>query len=137
MREDRGILSLAMCVCACDVRGDRVRRSWLVLVVVIVVAACTQGSTTSTEPSLLPNVFDKVDIGGYRLAYQCVGSGSPTIIAEAGYNTGGTTEFAGVLEPLGQISRVCTYDRAGTGNSDDRPAADAKGLTSEGMSTDQ
>jgi hypothetical protein len=107
------------------------RRSWLVLAVVIVLAGCTQGSTTSTEPSLLPNVFDKVDIGGYRLAYQCVGSGSPTIIAEAGYSTGGTTEFAGLLEPLGQISRVCTYDRAGTGNSDDRPGADAKGLTSE------
>jgi pimeloyl-ACP methyl ester carboxylesterase len=116
------------------------RRSWLVLVVIVALAACTQASTTSTtsttpatstEPTPLPNVYDKVDIGGYRLAYQCVGTGSPTVIAESGYDTGGTTEFSGLLEPIGQISRICTYDRAGTGNSDNRPRSEAKGLTSE------
>jgi pimeloyl-ACP methyl ester carboxylesterase len=105
------------------------RRSLLVLVATSVLAACTHPETHA-EPTALPDVFDKVDVGGYRLAYQCVGTGSPTIIAEAGYDTGGTTAFAGVLEQLGQISRVCTYDRAGTGNSDDRPPARAKGLTS-------
>lgn len=73
--------------------------------------------------------FDKVDIGGFRLAYECRGEGSPTILAEAGYNTGGTTAFVGVLEPLAAITRVCTYDRPGTGNSDDRPSG--PGLTSE------
>jgi pimeloyl-ACP methyl ester carboxylesterase len=97
--------------------------------------ACTSASSGSTgEQTPLPNVFDKVDIGGYRLAYQCVGtaaSGAPTIVAESGYDTGGTTEYAGVLESLGAITRVCTYDRAGTGNSDDRPRAKAKGLTNE------
>jgi pimeloyl-ACP methyl ester carboxylesterase len=97
--------------------------------------ACTGSpSGSSGSPTPLPNVFDKVDIGGYRLAYQCVGTaapGAPTVVAESGYDTGGTTEYAGVLESLGAITRVCTYDRAGTGNSDDRPKADAKGLTSE------
>lgn len=107
------------------------RRTWLAIVVLATVAACTQASSSSSESPLPLNVFDKVEIGGYRLAYQCVGTGSPTIIAEAGYDTGGTSAFAGVLEPLAQVSRVCTYDRAGTGNSDDRPRADAKGLTGE------
>ncbi|MDP9184604.1 MAG: alpha/beta hydrolase [Actinomycetota bacterium] len=107
------------------------RRRWPAIVVIALLAACGSTSQNSPEPTPLPNVFDKVDIGGYRLAYQCVGSGSPTIIAEAGYNIGGTTAFAGVLEPIGQISRICTYDRAGTGNSDDRPRSEAKGLTSE------
>src|SRR5512132_1178763 len=100
-----------------------------------VLLACTSAASGSTgSPTPLPNVFDKVDIGGYRLAYQCVGTaapGAPTVIAESGYDTGGTTEYAGVLESLGAITRVCTYDRAGTGNSDDRPKAEAKGLTSE------
>jgi pimeloyl-ACP methyl ester carboxylesterase len=108
-----------------------VRRTRFVIVVLAAaLAACTQASTSS-EPTPLPNVFDTVDIGSYRLAYQYVGTGSPTIIAEAGYNTGGTTEFAGVLEPIGRISRICTYDRAGTGNSHDRPRSEAEGLTSE------
>jgi pimeloyl-ACP methyl ester carboxylesterase len=104
---------------------------WLTIVVFVLAAACSSTPEQPATPTSLPNVFDRIDVGGYRLAYQCVGTGSPTVIAEAGYNTGGTTAFAGLLEPLGQISRVCTYDRAGTGNSDDRPHAQAKGLTSE------
>jgi pimeloyl-ACP methyl ester carboxylesterase len=68
-------------------------------------------------------------VGGYRLAYECLGDGEPTIIAEAGYNTGGTTAFTGVLQDLAATTRVCTYDRAGTGNSDARPKT--PGLTSE------
>jgi pimeloyl-ACP methyl ester carboxylesterase len=97
----------------------------------IVATACTgaSSSSASASPASAPLTFDKVDVGGYRLAYECVGEGTPTIIAEAGYNTGGTTAFTGVLQDLAATTRVCTYDRAGTGNSDDRPKT--PGLTSE------
>jgi pimeloyl-ACP methyl ester carboxylesterase len=97
----------------------------------IVVTSCTGAfsSSPSTSPSSAALTFDKVDVGGYRLAYECLGEGTPTIIAEAGYNTGGTTTFAGVLQDLAATTRVCTYDRAGTGNSDARPKT--PGLTSE------
>ena len=100
-------------------------------------ASASQPSVTTTTGSMpsatssASEVYGKVDIGGYELAYDCRGAGSPTIIAEAGYNTGGTTTFAGVMDPMSTFSRVCTYDRAGTGNSDPRPKAIAKGLTSE------
>jgi pimeloyl-ACP methyl ester carboxylesterase len=74
----------------------------------------------------------RADIGGYSLDYQCLGTGSPTIILEAGYDSAGTSSFGGVWQQLAQISRVCTYDRAGTGASDPRPSAAATDLTSEG-----
>lgn len=96
----------------------------------IVATSCTGASSSS--PSTSPSsslTFDKVGVGGYRLAYECLGEGTPTILAEAGYNTGGTTTFAGVLQDLAATTRVCTYDRAGTGNSDARPKT--SGLTSE------
>lgn len=97
----------------------------------IVATACTgaPSSAPSTSPASAPLTFDKIDVGGYRLAYECLGEGEPTIIAEAGYNTGGTTAFAGVLQELAATTRVCTYDRAGTGNSDARPKT--PGLTSD------
>jgi pimeloyl-ACP methyl ester carboxylesterase len=94
-------------------------------------SASTAPPTPIASPSPSDDVFGHVHVGGYELAYECRGTGTPTIVAEAGYDTGGTTAYAGVLEPLSRISRVCTYDRAGTGNSDPRPPALAKGLTSE------
>ena len=68
-------------------------------------------------------------MGGYRLAYECIGDGEPTIIAEAGYDAAGMGAFAGVLQDLAATTRVCTYDRAGIGNSDPRPKT--PGFTSE------
>ena len=52
----------------------------------------------------------------------CEGEGSPTIIAEAGYDSAGTSTYFELMGPMSDISRVCTYDRAGTGTSDHRPA---------------
>jgi pimeloyl-ACP methyl ester carboxylesterase len=63
-----------------------------------------------------------VDVGGYELAWTCQGEGSPTIIAEAGYDSAGTSTYFDFMGQMSTISRVCTYDRAGTGTSDHRPA---------------
>lgn len=63
----------------------------------------------------------RVDVGGYELEWMCRGSGTPTIVAEAGYDSAGTDTWFDLLGPLSEISRVCTYDRAGTGASDPRP----------------
>jgi pimeloyl-ACP methyl ester carboxylesterase len=63
----------------------------------------------------------KVDIGGYSLALSCRGQGSPTIVLEAGYDSSGLDTWFDLMDPFAQISRVCTYDRAGIGVSDPRP----------------
>lgn len=97
----------------------------------IVAISCTGASSSSpsTSRASAALTFDKIDVGGYRLAYECLGEGAPTIIAEAGYDTGGMGAFTDVLQDLAATTRVCTYDRAGIGNSDDRPKT--PGLTSE------
>ncbi len=62
-----------------------------------------------------------VDVGGYRLLIQCVGSGSPTVVLDAGL--GGTSlDWALVQPQIGQKTRVCAYDRAGMGWSESGPA---------------
>jgi hypothetical protein len=42
-------------------------------------------------------------------------------VAEAGYNSSGISTYSGTMASMAEISRVCTYDRAGTGSSDRRP----------------
>jgi hypothetical protein len=80
---------------------------------------------TQPPPPTLPGV--KVDVGGYKLYIECTGSGSPTVILEAGSATGSaTTTLAGwsaLRTTLGAETRVCAYDRAGLGASDKRPAS--------------
>lgn len=109
---------------------DRARRTIglqpkLLGAVALVLALTTCGGGSSPEtvalsPSDAPT-FGRVDVGGYELAWICQGDGSPTILAEAGYNSAGTSTFFELMGPLSGISRVCTYDRAGTGTSDRRP----------------
>src|SRR2546421_557300 len=77
-----------------------------------------------------------VDIGGRRLYMECQGTGSPTVVLEAGgyargdYWTRDLHEPAGrrqmVLPAVAGFTRVCTYDRPGT-VSDPDPGADPGG----------
>lgn len=61
-----------------------------------------------------------VDVGGHRLHLHCVGSGGPTVILEGG--KGGTSlEWSLVQPELAAATRVCAYDRAGTGWSEPGP----------------
>jgi pimeloyl-ACP methyl ester carboxylesterase len=75
-----------------------------------------------------------IDVGGYSLYIECAGSGSPTVILEAGLGAPSATftlpiPIAGlaagwrtVRTALAAETRVCAYDRAGLGRSDRRPA---------------
>jgi len=68
-------------------------------------------------PKVVISGGELVDIGGGRSLYlRCVGSGSPTVLLEAGF--GGTTNNWSAVQPqLGRTMRTCAYDRAGLGNS--------------------
>lgn len=87
----------------------------------IVLTACTGGGTSSASSTPSTALDTKIDLGGYSLALSCRGEGSPTIVLEAGYDSSGLDTWFDLMDPLGAISRVCTYDRAGTGVSDPRP----------------
>ncbi len=63
-----------------------------------------------------------VDIGGRRMNVYCTGTGSPTVILDAGF--GDTMEsWYRVQLPIARTTRVCSYDRAGMGFSDGTPVA--------------
>jgi pimeloyl-ACP methyl ester carboxylesterase len=61
-----------------------------------------------------------VDVGGYRLHLSCAGTGSPTVVLLNG--TGKTSpHWARVTPTVAHTTRVCVYDRAGEGWSEDSP----------------
>ena len=80
---------------------------------------CHTGRLMRSKPKP-PEVFTrKVDVGGFRLAISCRGTGSPTVILESGENAS-AQGWVLVDRLVAKTTRVCSYDRAGLGFSDAR-----------------
>ena len=60
-----------------------------------------------------------VDVGGRKLHLNCTGSGSPTVVFEAGASSF-AIDFSLVQTELARTIRVCSYHRIGHGWSDPR-----------------
>lgn len=54
-----------------------------------------------------------IDVGGHRLHLHCSGTGTPTVVLEAGGEPRGSQSWFAVRPELAATTRVCTYDRAG------------------------
>lgn len=62
----------------------------------------------------------RFDVGGRKLYLSCEGTGSPTILIEPGQGVPRTV-WASIGADFSSATRVCTYDRANTGQSDAAP----------------
>ncbi|HEY5277662.1 MAG TPA: alpha/beta hydrolase [Coriobacteriia bacterium] len=58
-----------------------------------------------------------IEVNGTRAYLDCRGTGSPTVILEAGFGSG-ASGWGFVLEWVAAQTRVCAWDRPGTGGSD-------------------
>lgn len=61
-----------------------------------------------------------IDIGGRTLWLSCTGAGKATVILEAGLGADHRS-WAAVQPAVAQFTRVCSYDRAGLGQSEPAP----------------
>jgi pimeloyl-ACP methyl ester carboxylesterase len=59
-----------------------------------------------------------IDVGGHRLHLQCAGVGTPTVILESGLGEPGSS-WGLIFDAIAAGTRVCVYDRAGRGWSDE------------------
>ena len=77
---------------------------------------------TSTTAARSSAEFDElVIVGGARMHLHCAGHGDRTVLLIAGF-TSDRTAFGSVEAELSATTRVCSYDRFGTGTSDAPPA---------------
>ena len=91
------------------------------LVLALPVGVIAQEGTPTEAPATPTPSGSRVDIGGRALFISCVGTGSPTVVLEAGGGNSAET-WAGVQPEIARFTRVCSYDRAGLGQSDPAPA---------------
>lgn len=61
-----------------------------------------------------------VDVGGYHLHLNCIGTGRPTVVIEAGWGDW-SAMWSWVQPEVAKTTQVCTYDRAGMGYSEAGP----------------
>ncbi len=67
---------------------------------------------------------------GHALYIDCRGSGTPTLVLEAGMGSDSAT-WSPAHDQLGAITRTCSYDRSGRGRSDGGSAGDMAGMSRE------
>lgn len=68
-----------------------------------------------------PAIGALVDIGGRRMQLDCRGSGTPTVVFEAGLDTMGSLSWSAVHDAIAKETRACAYSRAGIMWSDPAP----------------
>jgi pimeloyl-ACP methyl ester carboxylesterase len=106
-------------------------RVGVLIIVLALVGAIYEPMAEAADAKVCPPPGQLVDVGGYRLHINCIGTGSPTVIIEAGLGDW-STSWGLVQQEVAKTTRVCTYDRAGMGWSDPGPLPrDAAHFTKE------
>ena len=87
------------------------------LVILSLIGAVFELVSEASDTRAYPPPGQMVDVGGYRLHIDCTGTGSPTVVIEAGLGDW-STAWGFVQTEVAKTTRVCTYDRAGSGWSE-------------------
>ena len=102
-------------------KWSRFMRGILILLIAgLIFSSGYHALATSADLNAYPAPGRLIDIGGHRLHIYCMGQGEPTVVMEAGM-TGWSTDWVLVQPEIAEVTRVCTYDRAGYGWSEAGP----------------
>lgn len=97
-------------------------KRWLLYPVIAMLALASIGGGYETlreaaDATAYPMPGQLIDVGGHSLHLSCTGSGTPTVVLEAG---GGemSSNLGWIAPAVARDTRVCVYDRAGRGWSE-------------------
>src|SRR5258708_34430660 len=103
MKQSRTCVLLAVLVSTVAVSGQQV-----------VSSGSSPADTLYAQPGKL------VAVNGFRLNLYCMGSGSPAVVFDSGWEDWAPA-WSKVQPEVAKFTRVCGYDRAGAGFSDPGP----------------
>ena len=92
----------------------------ILVIIFILVGAVYEPIAEKRDAKAHPPTGQMVDVGGYKLHIRCTGVGGPTVVIESGWGDF-SSSWAWVQPEVAKTTRVCTYDRAGTGWSELSP----------------
>ncbi|HEX2222520.1 MAG TPA: alpha/beta fold hydrolase [Candidatus Limnocylindria bacterium] len=87
---------------------------------VLTLGACTTAPAppgTGSPSVAVEPLRAEFEVRGHDVWVECEGSGQPVILLEAGFG-GSNDVWAPIVRPLSDATRVCAYDRVGTGSAD-------------------
>jgi pimeloyl-ACP methyl ester carboxylesterase len=96
----------------------------------LLLTSCVFTPVFTQSEDLGPPPGRLVDIGGRKIHMICTGSGSPTVVLEAGASAF-AIDWTLVQKELAGTNRVCSYDRAGSGFSDPAAGRFGGGVTAD------
>ncbi len=104
-------------------RATTGRTGWLVYPAIGLVAVTGVGGTVESISLARDHGHFEMtgalyDVGGHRLHLSCTGTGTPTVVLENGLNEISPL-WSAITAQVSGTTRVCAYDRAGQGWSDD------------------
>ncbi len=116
-----GALALCVWMVVQVRRALRSRARWLLYPVIAAIAIGAVGAqyetvTRAREQQPAPGTL--YDVGGRRLHLDCAGTGSPTVVFQNGLGEV-SVSWTRIIQQVSRTTRVCVYDRAGQGWSDD------------------
>jgi pimeloyl-ACP methyl ester carboxylesterase len=118
-------LGLALAACTNVQMRRRVtgKARWVLTPVIAVLVLASIGALYGNvagvrDRASFPAPGKLYDVGGHRLHLACRGEGSPTVVLSNGLGEN-SAWWARVTGPVAEAARVCAYDRAGQGWSDD------------------
>lgn len=104
-------------------RSTTGRSRWLLypvigLVTVTAIGGAAESISLARDQGRYPMTGALYDVGGHRLHLDCTGTGSPTVVLENGLNEISPL-WSAITAQVSRTTRVCAFDRAGQGWSDD------------------
>ena len=93
----------------------------LVVLSLLIAGFAYQFISTKFDQYNFPSQEKLIDVAGYKLHINCKGSGTPTIILDAGGDNS-SLDWALVQPEIAKFTHVCSYDRAGMGWSEESPS---------------
>ena len=87
----------------------------------VLIGSIYESRAEAADAQAYPPPGQLVDVGGYRLHINCTGTGSPTVVIEAGLGDWSTSWGGDVQPEVAKTTRICSYDRAGMGWSEAGP----------------
>jgi pimeloyl-ACP methyl ester carboxylesterase len=93
----------------------------------ILLSAIAVSAALAQEAPAPPPIGRLVDVDGHRVHLYCTGSGSPTVMVVGAFSV----DWALVQPQVAKLTRICTYDVAGTAWSDPGPNSTCPDRTGE------
>jgi pimeloyl-ACP methyl ester carboxylesterase len=94
------------------------------LLLALLISTATYGQEAANASVLADAVYARpgqlVDAGGFRLNLYCIGSGSPAVVFDSGWEDWAPA-WSKVQPEIAKWTRACSYDRAGAGFSEPGP----------------